>query len=1247
MKKVPFNNRKYKNDGVSEVVGSLFLLVMTVAFFSVILLWVYNFDSPDSEARVVLYPTMDRINATTTNISIVHRGGEALPENAAQIMVTIENHTMSTLAGPYNYSDGWEQPGKWSIGDRWAHIFTDCPVDSRVVITVVDRTQQSTVLRSELQRGVFQGGSANPIIGVPIVLPDDEVIADGSDTFYIRAIAADYDNDLPDNGLVADLTPVWAGLGSVILEHRGFGVYESVTITCPSAARPGEYNLNVTATDSKGHTDTNWAIIKIKSPDVSPPLVIITNPTSGEIAAGTANRIIASYTDPNGIDIKTVTMSVWVNDIPLDTSSKIVTDSRVTFKPFGGFKTSALYRVNVTVADNNGNVGDAETVFRMSTYSQPGNPQGETSFDIMDRNWTFTTTFWHDDVIRIQIWSEVLQQIDFSELRLVRTDSSNVYIYKDRFMPNLTVPPPSMSFPFYVYDATIDIQTGGAYGAPVPPGYYYLEIIAEYAADGLVFDDKITVAILYEDGSMPDAGNFLTFNVTGIWFSDSTDFNWRETLYIEVHTENPLEYADTKLEMAIISISEVYGDNILYKEIPASQVVYVGPTPQGHVYRMSVPLTGTLDGAQWFFGANWYPIEVAMQVVSWHWRPHPVFGFKLKKSTDIAFEAANQIKVTRPADIAVSEDYITIFHSDGTTLDVNATVKFGEDLFINVTIWNYGEVDVNNAQLKVWAISQGVTLDYWELDKTSNFFDPNYNGILDATAPNNYVNIEITWNTSKTGYDQLTLELAKIVTHIDILSPVIGGYGSPPIPEVNYNNNDAEVELVPESVGVLTVTNPGYMTPSSVDVGRMYFQVDEIIMTANGGGVRLLGMNLTLTGTARDSDVSVVRIFRDINWNGMLDPGDYMVDRDVFTGGTMAVDVTMFIRDGRSLRFFVIYDISALAVDGRTLGCSIDTASDVYVDPTATVTSLGFPVSSELAKIIGNINELTGAIVGPSNAFPGFPVVYRLDLNAFNTNPLKPLEGTLTITDLQVHVTGSASIQLVWLLDHNLDIMAYKASAPTVNFNNLAYVVPAWWTRPLYVVLNVDPSTTSGTIVGISIKESDVTLSTAMDQVDLGLDMTMTSTIAVMSDYFEWRAGDPLLELDNTAIFNMNIASRDPTVNIQINGLFIDWTDSSMPAYTVRVYVDGVLKFEDDGLNHLGNGIYIPFDTPFDLDSTDNSFRVEFNIHVTKKTPKKKIYNDNNFIFTWVFGDGSSTNGGQYVVIDGKEDVYDIFWQII
>jgi hypothetical protein len=1219
---------------------------MTVAFFSGILLWVYNFDTPDSEHRVVLFPTMERLDSDTANVSIVHRGGEAIPKGSPFILLTVQNATNSSMHGPFNYSDGWQEPGDWSLGNVWTHVFSGVPEDARVIIQVIDRAQETVVMRTELQRGLFSGGEASPIVGIPVVLPSERVVASGKEQFYIRAIAADYDNDLPDNGLVADLRPVWNGLGTVYLTHRGFGVYESPMITLPSAAFPGKYSINVTATDSQGHTDTNWALMIVESPDKSAPFVIITNPTSGEIAAGTARAIKASYNDPNGINVKTVKMKVWEDDIPLDTSTKKVTDTRVTFRPFGGFKLSSLYRVNVSVEDNNGNIGYAETVFRMSTYSQPGNPQGETSFDIMDRNWTFTTTFWHDDLIRVQLWSEVIERVDFSELRLIRTDSSNVYLYKDRFAPNLTVPPPSMSFPWYVYDATIEVQTGGAYGAPVPPGYYYLQIIAEYAFNGLMFDDKITIAILYEDGSMPNAGNFLTFNETGKWISSTNSFGYREMLYIEVHTETPVEHDDTTLEMAIITISEIYGDKILYREIPASSVTYIGLTPDGHVYRMGVPLTGTIDGAQWFYGANWYPLEVAFQTNTWHWQPHPVFGFKKKKATDIAFEAANQIKITRPADLAITEDDIVIYHADGTTLDVNATVTYGEELYINLTVWNLGDVPITNADLIVWAISGGVTLDYWELTTKADFWDPNGNDQIDPIAPNNYVNVDITWNTSKTGYDQGTLMASKIVAHVSIISPVIGGYGSSPIPETDYDNNDAEVELVPVSEGVLHISNAGYVTPASVDVGRSYFLVDKVEMTTTGGGVRILGMNLTQTGTAQDADISNVMIVRDINGDGDIGPGDYLVDSGTFTLGVMPVDIAMYVRSGRMMTFFILYDISPAATAGRSLGSAISIPLDIYVDPTATVDATGFPIASDKALITSNNNELTGVAWGPSYGFPGYPVVYRLDLSALNMNVMKLLEGSLTITDLDISVTGSGDVDLVWLIDDGFDIISFRLGAPTVTFSNINYIVPAATGRSLYVVLNVSPGAASGGQVGITITAADVTLSTAQDSVDPALNLIWTTDIAEMADFFEWKLGDPRLDVDNTVLTDMNIGTTDPTVDVYVAGLIVEWT-SDMPTYTMRVYIDGVLKFEDDGLNHVGTGIYIPFDSPMLLDDIGKSFRIEFDMQVTKKQPKKKIYNDNDVLFTWIFGDGSFTNGGQYVLIDGYENAYDIYWKAV
>ena len=270
----------------------------------------------------------------------------------------------------------------------------------------------------------------------------------------------------------------------------------------------------------------------------------------------------------------------------------------------------------------------------------------------------------------------------------------------------------------------------------------------------------------------------------------------------------------------------------------------------------------------------------------------------------------------------------------------------------------------------------------------------------------------------------------------------------------------------------------------------------------------------------------------------------------------------------------------------------------------------------------------------------------RLDLSAFNMDILKPLEGSLTIADLDITITGSGDVDLVWLLDNNLDIISYRLGTPTVTFNNINYIIPAATGRTLYVVLNVSPGAASGGQVGITITAADVTLTTPQDSIDPALNLIWNTDIAVMADFFEWKAGDPRFDVDNTVLTDMNIGTTDPTVDVFVAGLLVEWS-SDMPTYTMRVYIDGVLKFEDDGLNHIGNGIYIPFDSPMRLDDIGKSFRIEFDMQVTKKQPKKKIYNDNDVVFTWIFGDSSFTNGGQYVLIDGYENGYDIYWQAI
>src|SRR5437899_10861824 len=69
--------------GVSEVVGTILILAMTVVLFSVIIVWVTNIPTPSAQARTDIQSEMTPIYGgggleIGVNITLTHQGGEAL-----------------------------------------------------------------------------------------------------------------------------------------------------------------------------------------------------------------------------------------------------------------------------------------------------------------------------------------------------------------------------------------------------------------------------------------------------------------------------------------------------------------------------------------------------------------------------------------------------------------------------------------------------------------------------------------------------------------------------------------------------------------------------------------------------------------------------------------------------------------------------------------------------------------------------------------------------------------------------------------------------------------------------------------------------------------------------------------------------------------------------------------------------------------------------------------------------------------
>src|SRR3989304_4504711 len=100
-----------EKSGVSEVVGTILILAMTVVLFSTIIIWVSNIPTPSAQTRVDIRSTMNPIYSAGVeigvDITLIHQGGEALAPVPTVLYVTSQRgsnppQTDIVILHPYN-----------------------------------------------------------------------------------------------------------------------------------------------------------------------------------------------------------------------------------------------------------------------------------------------------------------------------------------------------------------------------------------------------------------------------------------------------------------------------------------------------------------------------------------------------------------------------------------------------------------------------------------------------------------------------------------------------------------------------------------------------------------------------------------------------------------------------------------------------------------------------------------------------------------------------------------------------------------------------------------------------------------------------------------------------------------------------------------------------------------------------------------------------------------------------------------
>ncbi len=195
---------------VSEVIGTILILAITVVLFSVIIIWVGSFPAPEASVRLTMRGELEPIvNAGVwggAKIYITHERGEALQGFVTNIIIAISHQgggygedrldLQGTQAGmPY----GLAKDDTWNTGETWSYTNYSIAATDNVEVFIIDTEAGQVLWRSNLL-----GREANhfPIFiekwtdAWPQTIFTRDIVEDDDLTFAVYARIEDNDGDL-------------------------------------------------------------------------------------------------------------------------------------------------------------------------------------------------------------------------------------------------------------------------------------------------------------------------------------------------------------------------------------------------------------------------------------------------------------------------------------------------------------------------------------------------------------------------------------------------------------------------------------------------------------------------------------------------------------------------------------------------------------------------------------------------------------------------------------------------------------------------------------------------------------------------------------------------------------------------------------------------------------------------------------------------------------------------------------------
>jgi uncharacterized repeat protein (TIGR01451 family) len=136
----------YRNHAVSEVLGTILLLVISVTLFSAVYASILSVPNPPSTPSATIVGTIDN-----KELILEHRGGEKINLNA-KIIITSKGATPKSLIID-DYLDVDYKDNGWNIGERIKYTLDDAEYErfEPVEVIVVDKDSNSIIMTGTVQ----------------------------------------------------------------------------------------------------------------------------------------------------------------------------------------------------------------------------------------------------------------------------------------------------------------------------------------------------------------------------------------------------------------------------------------------------------------------------------------------------------------------------------------------------------------------------------------------------------------------------------------------------------------------------------------------------------------------------------------------------------------------------------------------------------------------------------------------------------------------------------------------------------------------------------------------------------------------------------------------------------------------------------------------------------------------------------------------------------------------------------------